>query len=178
MIITISICFYIFHFSKIYQLGNSNTEVFNWFNLSVKAENLNPSLNDKAIVVYKDDKGSISSRGGKFENGFIATRARDFGTYYVMVDTTAPKIKMVNLTAGKNMRSHKKIYIKITDNLSGISRFDTYIDNKWTETDYDAKTDMLIHTLDKNLSSGQHTFKIVVTDERDNRAEESDKFVM
>lgn len=165
-------------FSKIYQLDNSNTQVFDWFGLSIKTENLNPALADKALVVYKDGTGATTSRGGKFENGFIATKAREFGTYYVKVDTTLPQIKILNVVPGRNMRTYKKILIKITDNLSGIVDFDTYVDGKWVVTDYDAKFSMLTHMLDQNLSVGEHTFKVVVTDERNNRAELEMKFAM
>ncbi len=165
-------------FSKVHELDNSNTQVADWFELSVKTENLNPAIADKAIVIYKDGIGATTSRGGKFENGFINTKAREFGTYYVRIDTTAPQIKPLNVIAGRNMRSYKKLLFKITDNLSGIVDFDTYLDDKWTATEYDAKSATLFHVLDQTLSVGEHTFKVVVTDERKNRAEYSIKFAM
>lgn len=165
-------------FSKVHQLGNSSIQVVNWFDLSIKAENLNPALNDKALIVFKDAFGATASRAGKFENGFIHTQIREFGTYYVRVDTTLPQIKVLNVVPGRNMRNYKKILVKITDNLSGISDFDTYIDGKWVLTDYDAKSATLTHTLNQQLSIGEHIFKIVVTDERKNVAEQSVKFVM
>jgi len=165
-------------FSKVYELDNSNTHVANWFSLSLKTENLNPALAEKALVVYKDGTGATAARGGKFENGFVTTKAREFGTYYVRVDTTAPQIKALNVTAGRNMRNYKKLLFKITDNLSGIADFDTYIDGNWTVTDYDAKSAMLTHTLDLKMAAGEHSFKVVVIDERGNRAEYSIKFAM
>ncbi|HLP21624.1 MAG TPA: M23 family metallopeptidase [Chitinophagales bacterium] len=165
-------------YSRVHELDNSNTQVSDWYDLSIKTENLPPALSDKAIVIFKDGLGSTTSRGGKFENGFITTKAREFGTYYVRIDTTAPTIKSVNVVAGKNMRASKKLFFKITDNLSGIADFDTYIDDKWTVTEYDAKTATLFHILDQKLPAGEHTFKIVVTDERKNRAEYSIKFLM
>ena len=152
--------------------------MFDWFNLSLKTENLNTALADKALVVYKDGAGVAVSRGGKFENGFITTKAREFGTYYVRVDTTAPQIKALNVIAGRNMRTYKKLLFKISDNLSGITDFDTYLDGKWMVTDYDAKSATLFHVLDQTLSVGEHIFKVVVTDERNNRAEYSVKFMM
>ena len=76
------------------------------------------------------------------------------------------------------MRLSKKILFKITDNLSGIADFGTYLDGKWVVTDYDAKSSMLTHTLSPDLAAGNHTFKLVVTDERKNKAEYSVKFKM
>lgn len=165
-------------FSKVHELDNSNTQVSDWYDLSIKAENLPPSLNDKAIVIFKDGLGATTSRGGKYANGFITTKAREFGTYYIKVDTTAPTIRPVNITATKSMRSAKKLLFKITDNLSGIADFDTYLDDKWIVTEYDAKTATLFHILDPKLPAGEHTFKVVVTDERKNRAELTVKFLL
>lgn len=165
-------------FSKIHQLHNSATQVFDWFTVSLKTENLNPALSDKAVVVYKDGDGVAVSRGGKFEEGYVTTKVREFGTYYVKLDTTVPQIRALNVTAGRNMRNYKKLLFKITDNLSGISDFDTYLDDQWVVTEYDAKSAMLFHHLDQNLTVGEHIFKVVVTDERNNRAEYSIKFAM
>lgn len=165
-------------FSRVHELDNSNTQVFDWFDVSIKTENIPAGFTGKAIIVYKDGLGATTSRGGKYDNGFITAKAREFGTYYVRIDTTPPRVTAVNLTPGKNMRSTKKLLFKMTDNLSGIADFDTYLDDKWVVTDYDAKFATLTHTLDQNLSTGTHTFKIIVTDERSNKVEYAIKFAM
>ena len=139
---------------------------------------MNPAFKDKAVVIYKDIKGGEVSRAGKFENGFVNARVRDFGTYYIRIDTTAPVIKPVNVSNGKNMRTLKKLVFKISDNLSGIEGFDTYLDGKWVVTDYDAKTSSITHILDANLAAGEHTFKVEVRDERNNASEYTVKFKM
>ncbi len=165
-------------FSKVYELDNSSTQVYDWFDLSIKTENLPLSLSDKALVIYKDGTGATATRGGHYDNGFITTKAREFGTYYVRIDTVPPKVTALNVTAGRNMRTAQKLIFKITDNLSGIADFDTYVDNKWEVTDYDTKFATITHTLNPKLSPGEHTFKIVVTDERGNRTDYSIKFSM
>jgi hypothetical protein len=163
-------------YSKVHQLDNSNTLVFDWFNVSLKAENLPVELRDKAVIVYKDNGGAMAAKGGTFENGFVTAKAREFGQFYVSIDTTAPKIFPVNITAGRNMRSLRKIILKISDNLSGIADFGTYIDGNWVVTEYDSKTATLTHTIPTNLTSGEHQFTLVVTDERKNKTEYSVKF--
>ncbi len=165
-------------FSKIHQVGNSSIQIADWFTVSVKAENLNAALASKAVVVYKDGNGSAVSRAGSFESGFVVAKAREMGTYYIRVDTTAPQIRALNVVAGRNMRTYKKLLFKITDNLSGIADFDTYLDNKWVVTEYDAKSATLTHWLDTTLVTGEHTFKVVVTDERKNQSEFSVKFLL
>jgi hypothetical protein len=163
-------------FSKIHQVDNSNTLVFDWFTVSVKAENLPVELRDKAVLVYKDNGGATTAKGGIWENGFVTARAREFGQFYISIDTTPPKIFPVNITAGRNKRNYRIIQFKISDNLSGITDFDTYIDGKWVVTEYDAKTATLTHNISTDLTSGEHLFTLIVTDERKNKAEYSVKF--
>lgn len=164
-------------FSRIHEVGSPQTQVFDWFNLAIKCKNLPSDLSDKAVVVYKDAAGITVSRGGSFKDEFVYCKAREFGTYCIRIDSTAPQIKALNVEPGRNMRNSKKLLFKITDNLSGISYFDTYIDNEWTVTDYDAKSATLTHTLNPGLAKGEHIFKVVVTDERSNRAEYAVKFL-
>ncbi|MBL0310190.1 MAG: M23 family metallopeptidase [Bacteroidetes bacterium] len=165
-------------FSKIHQVDKSTTQVFNWFNISIKTENLNPALADKALIVYKDGANPVAPRGGKYANGYISSKSREFGTYFIRIDNTPPRITPLNVSTGKNMRVYKKLLFRLTDNLSGVEDFDTYLDEKWTLTEYDAKSSTLTHTLNQNLSVGNHTFKVVATDERKNKTEFSIKFKM
>ncbi|MDB5282158.1 MAG: peptidase [Bacteroidota bacterium] len=165
-------------FSKVHQLDKPATQVFDWFYVTIKTEKLNFRFREKAVVVYKDETGEEVSRGGKYENGSIKAKAREFGTYYVKIDTTIPTITPLNISKGKDMKKDKKIRVKISDDLSGISNFSTYIDDKWVVTDYDAKSYTLTHSIDPHLAAGTHTFKVVVTDERKNTAEYSVTFKM
>lgn len=165
-------------YSKIHQLDKSTTQLFTWFDISIKTEKLKPGLASKAIVVYKDGSQPAAPRGGKYENGYVSARSREFGTYYVRIDNTPPRISPLNVSPGKNMRVYKKLLFRLTDNLSGISDFDTYLDDKWVVTDYDAKSSTLTHSLSSGLPTGYHTFKVVATDERKNQSEYSIKFRM
>jgi len=165
-------------YSKVYQLDKNATQVFEGFTLSIKTEKLPASYATKAVLVHQDLPGGNDSYGGKYENGFITAKVREFGTYFVKIDTTPPRITALNIKPGRNMRAIGKIRFKIADNLSGIADFDTYLDDKWVVTDFDAKSSTLTHTLASNLAAGNHTFKVLVTDERKNKAEYSVKFKM
>jgi hypothetical protein len=163
-------------FSKVHQVGSSSTQCYSWFNIALKAEKLNSRFKNKAVIVFKDITGEEVSRGGTFDNGFITARAREFGTYYIKIDTTAPQITPVNIAANKNMKAAQKIVFKISDNLSGIAGYDTYVDSNWVVSDYDAKTSTITYRIDSKLNPGSHGFKVVAHDERENMAEYSVKF--
>lgn len=164
-------------FSKLHKLDEPTTQALDWFTVSLKAENLPAELEQKALVVYKGSDGVASSRGGTFANGFITAQTREFGTYYIRADTTAPKIAAQNVIPGRNMRTYKKLLFKITDNLSGVADFDTYLDGHWIVTEYDAKTATLFHILSQDIEPGEHTFTVEVTDNRNNKAQYSVKFL-
>lgn len=156
-------------YSKVHQVDKPATQAFQWFTLSLKTERLSPHLRDKAVLVYKDPEGGEVSRGGKYDNGFITGKGREFGAYYIKIDTTPPTITPLIIPTAKNPHPPKWTF-KIDDNLSGIAHYDTYLDGNWVETDYDAKSYTLIHTPAAHLAPGRHTFKVVVRDERDNTA--------
>lgn len=163
-------------YSKLHQLGSSDVQTYDWFNIAVRAEGLPENLQAKAVLMYKDKTGAKACRGGKYENGFVTGKGREFGQYYIAVDTTAPRITPVNIVPGRNMRKYGKIQFKISDGMSGIIDFDTYLDGKWVVTNYDAKNALLNFPLN-GLAAGEHIYKVVVEDERHNKSEYSVKFV-
>ncbi len=163
-------------YSKIHQLGSSDVQTYDWFSIAVRAEGLPDNLKDKAVLMYKDDSGAKACRGGKYEDGFIVAKGREFGQYYITVDTTKPRITPVNITPGRNKRKYGKIQFKISDGTSGIIDFDTYVDGKWVVTNYDAKNALLSYPI-TNLEGGEHIYTVVVEDERHNKSEYPIKFV-
>lgn len=162
-------------YSKIHQVGNSNQQAYDWFDVAVRTT-VPDALRDKALLIYEDGGGDRAARGGRFEDGFIVGKGREFGKYYVKIDTTAPAIRPLNISEGRKMTTYKTIVCKISDNLSGIADFDTYIDGQWVVTDYDAKSAMITHKIATDLAPGEHTFTVVVDDERKNRSTYNVKF--
>ena len=69
------------------------------------------------------------------------------------------------------------ITVKITDNLAGIGNYRGTIDGKWVLMEYDAKNDKLSYYFDENVTKGDHTFRLVVTDEVGNKATYEADFV-
>jgi peptidase M23-like protein len=165
-------------FSKEHWLSDPFTGFFDWFKISIRAENLDPRYSNKAIIVFKDEKGKEFSRGGSYQDGFVSAKAREFGWCYIKIDTTPPRIVPVNIGQGKNMSQSKTIRFKITDDLSGIGSFNTYLDDSWVVTDYDAKSSTLTYYMDKAIKPGEHHFKVVVEDERHNAANYLVNFTM
>jgi len=151
-------------YSRIHHLHNQFTPLQTYCTLSIKADNLAPSLTTKSIIVELDEKNRRSSKGGKFENGFVTTQIRNFGNYAVAVDTLAPIIKPLNIFPNKNLGNQFNIKIKISDNLSGIKSYRGTLNGNWILMDYDAKKNLLVYTFDERLKKGKNIFKLMVTD--------------
>ena len=151
-------------FSAMHQIHNRYTPLHIGFDLWIKADNLPENLRGKALIINTGG----SSQGGYFENGYIKATPKSFGSFYIAVDTIAPRITPVNISSGKNMATLSKMSFKISDNLSGIKSFNGYIDGKWVLMEFDAKTATLWHSFDERTTSGKHSLELVVADMKDN----------
>lgn len=150
--------------SAVHQIHNRYTPLHIGFNISIKADNLPENLKNKALIVNSNG----SSQGGFFENGYVKATPKNFGSFYIAIDTIAPRIIPVNISEGKNMAGLSKIFFKISDNLSGIKSFNGYIDGKWALMEFDTKTATLWHSFDERTASGKHTLELVVVDMKEN----------
>ena len=151
-------------YSSVHHVQNNLTPLFSTYKLSIKPTILPSHLESKALLASVQG-GSV---GGKFENGWVTVNTKIFGSFYVTVDTIAPTITPRNFSNGKNVSGQSKIDFTISDNFSGIQSFNSYIDDKWVLMEYDSKNRHVWHRFEPSLSKGQHTFKFVVKDWKDN----------
>jgi murein DD-endopeptidase MepM/ murein hydrolase activator NlpD len=158
------------NYSKIHHLQDKYTPVHSLCNLSIKTEGLPKSLESKSVIVKIEEPGKYSSKGGKWEKGFIMTQVKEFGDYTVKVDTVAPVIHAINVFSGKKVSSQGTIKMKISDNLSGIRSYRGTLNGKWILMDYDAKNQSLTYAFDDRIHSGKNEFVLTV---RDNVGNES-----
>lgn len=151
-------------YSTVHHIHNELTPLFASYSLSIKATDLPDRLQSKALIASVKS----GSEGGKFENGWVTVNTRNFGSFYIAVDTIAPIISPRNLTNGKNLAAQAKIDFTISDNFSGIQSFDGYIDGQWVLMEYDSKNRHLWHRFEPSLAKGKHQFRLVVKDWKDN----------
>ncbi|WAC40767.1 M23 family metallopeptidase [Pedobacter sp. SL55] len=151
-------------FSEIHHIHNNFTPLHTGFELWIKADSTITKHQSKALIV----NSNRSSQGGYFENGWVKTKPRTFGSFFIAIDTIAPNIVPLNIANGKNMAGISKMSFRISDGLSGIKSFNGYIDGKWVLMEFDAKTANLWHTFDERTSTGKHTFELLVIDMKEN----------
>ncbi|MFT6814477.1 MAG: murein DD-endopeptidase MepM/ murein hydrolase activator NlpD [Sphingobacteriales bacterium] len=139
--------------------------VHSFFNIWIEpTKEVPPYLIDKLCLVST----TSGYEGGYFEGGYLKARSRYFGTFYITIDTVAPRIRSIDLYNGKNLRGRSRFRMAISDKLSGIASYYPTIDDEWVLMEYDSKYNLLTYFFDKELTNGKHDFKLVVKDKRGN----------
>ena len=154
-------------YGKIHQVHYNNTPVHKKYVLSLNAE-IAGNLKAKSYIATTDLKGNFWYIGGKWIDGFIKTKTRQFGNFCIMADTINPEVKGVNIYPGKTFNTQTSIKLTIKDINSGIKSYRGEIDGKWILMDYDYKRDLLRYDIDEKLTKGKHTFTLKVTDNVNN----------
>nr|WP_294794177.1 M23 family metallopeptidase [uncultured Mucilaginibacter sp.] len=151
-------------FSATHRIHNRFTPIHEDFELWIKPDVDMGTLADKAVIV--NTAGYCDS--SKVDGVFIKATPHVFGDYYIRVDTVAPAITPINIKDGSNLAAAKKIYFKMSDNLSGIKSYNGYIDGKWVLMEWDYKTRVLSYTFDNAVAAGKHVFELTVSDYKSN----------
>ena len=166
-------------YAPLHHIHTSETALQKDINLGIKAIKLPDSLQKKACIVSISRKGKIEYEGGTYKDGWVNTNTKHFGNFTIGIDNSAPRISLNNKMPDKNnidLSKAKTIGVTATDELSGIKKYRATIDGKWVLCEYEPKKDLLFYTFDTNIKSGEHTFRIEVSDDKNNTSTLSFKF--
>jgi len=158
-------------YSILFSIYKETVPLQKYCSISIKADSaLTPDLYSKACILSLTNRNGFYYEGGSYKNGFVSTKTRSFGQYFIGVDTIAPTIKNINAYNGKNITKQQRISFKVTDDLSGINSYNAYLDGKWILLQYDPKKNKLYYTIDNHFPKGKHQLKLVVIDAKGNRS--------
>ena len=162
-------------FGEVHHVHFNNTPVHKKYVLSIKADVVD-TLRNKTYIATTDMKGNFWHIGGKWKDGFLRTKTREFGDFCIIADTINPEIKGVNIFPGKVFNTQTSIKLTVKDKNSGIKSYRAEIDGKWILMDYDYKRNLLKFNIDKSLTKGKHTFTLKVIDNVANEKNYTAKF--
>ncbi|WP_419801064.1 M23 family metallopeptidase [Mucilaginibacter sp.] len=151
-------------YSVVHRIHNRFTPLHDNVDLWIKPDVPLGIYADKALII-NTGHGSL---GGFFKDGYVKTKIKSFGDYYIALDTIAPVIVPVNISEGKNMAAVNHISFRISDNLSGIKTYDAYIDGQWVLLEHDYKNRLFRYFFDEHCPAGKHQLEVVVTDQKEN----------
>jgi hypothetical protein len=151
-------------YSATHRIHNRFTPVHDKYDLWIKPDAEIAALANKAVIV---GTGGVCD-SSYYDNGYVKARARAFGEYYIKVDTVPPQITSLTIHNGSDLSKTKKIFFRMSDNLSGIKSYNGRIDGKWVLMEWDYKSKLLSYTFDDSITDGKHTFELAVGDAKNN----------
>ncbi|MEN8227183.1 MAG: M23 family metallopeptidase [Bacteroidota bacterium] len=156
--------------SQVFHIASPEIPVHLPYSLSIKTTVTDPKLQEKLLLITLNDKGEIEEAGGEYHNGAVVARLRKFGKFAISADTVAPEIIPVNGKAGGDLSERSSLRFTIRDDLSGIEKYEGYIDNSWVLFEYDMKNDLLTYTFDSDriARGSSHGLELYVTDSKGN----------
>lgn len=160
-------------FSDIHIIHEETVPLHNSALLSLKPENLDEKLYDKALIASVDTiSEKLTSAGGIYKEGWVSTHIRNFGNYAVAVDTVPPGIIPVSFKSNGELNESARIRFRITDELSGIKEYEGLLDGEWALFEYDAKSNTIVHYFDHSRfeMGKRHKLLLKVTDNKNNES--------
>lgn len=148
--------------SDTFYIHNTETPLHRHINIELKKDFEGDK--EHTHVYSMDSDRKIYFEGGNWGLGGISFRTRSLGRYFIATDTTPPSIRFEKKLNGE-------VYLKVTDELSGIKTYNAYVDGEWLLLHYDYKTNLLWSERLDNTKALSGTLKVIVTDAAGNTTE-------
>ncbi len=108
----------------------------------------------------KPNYASTYKRGATF-----TTRTRNLGTYTLVKDSIAPKIRPKNFKHKQWLNNYRYLSLHISDDLSGVDTYTATLNGEWILMEYEPKTKTLTYNFDDRiLDKKQCELKVIVKD--------------
>lgn len=155
--------------SGIFQLHNPYVPVHHYFDLKIKPDKIVPEeWKNKIVLKYSD---GIMENGGKAtptDSGWYKAPVRNFGTYWLEVDTIPPTIESMQRRSG-NLSKARQIAFTVGDNMTSVKTFSGQLDGKWIC--FEQHGDDFFYEFDEHCPGGKHTLVFTAADENGNETE-------
>ena len=104
------------------------------------------SISHRQICIGKlnfGKKNKIQYIHGKKNDTIIYAKNISEGKYFLTKDNKSPSIRPINFQNGKWVSNLSILKIRVDDNLSGIKKYNAYINGKWILMEYEPKRKLL-----------------------------------
>lgn len=155
-------------FSNRYMIHYAYVPVHHSFELYIKPNTAIPfELRDKIAMMYTDGKDEDGRGAVAAEHGWYKAAVRNFGTYWLVADTTAPEIKSMQKD-NSNLSRAKQITFVVKDAISSVKKFKGELDGKWIC--FEQHGNLFFYQFDNHCAKGKHRLVFTATDENNNTA--------
>lgn len=148
--------------------------VHHYFDLQMKPnKNIPFDLRSKVIIKYTDGKDEEGSAAAATDQGFYKAPVRNFGTYWLDIDTLGPVIKTQQKDGG-NLAGERQITFDVKDNATSVKSFSGYLDGKWIC--FEQHGSSFFYRFDEHCPKGKHELVFKAEDENGNTSTSKLKF--
>lgn len=154
--------------SPAYRIHDDNTPLQKSIGL-VFTQDVEERLQPYTVMASVSSGGYLYYSGGRYRHNRLTARTSSFGTFCLVADMTPPTIRP-QFEDGQDCRGRDRIAFRLSDNFSGVSSYNVYIDGKWVAIDY-AHSRAWVNLKAEGISGGKsHNIEIVVKDACGNTA--------
>ena len=154
--------------SPAYRIHDDNTPLHKSIGL-VFTQDVEERLQPYTVMASVSSGGYLYYSGGRYRHNRLTARTSSFGTFCLVADMTPPTIRP-QFEDGQDCRGRDRIAFRLSDNFSGVSSYNVYIDGKWVAIDY-ARSRAWVNLKVEGISGGKsHNIEIVVKDACGNTA--------
>lgn len=154
--------------SPAYRIHDDNTPLHKSIGL-VFTQDVEERLQPYTVMASVSSGGYLYYSGGRYRHNRLTARTSSFGTFCLVADMTPPTIRP-QFEDGQDCRGRDRIAFRLSDNFSGVSSYNVYIDSKWVAIDY-ARSRAWVNLKAEGISGGKsHNIEIVVKDACGNTA--------
>lgn len=153
-------------YSDKFMLDHSYIPVHHYFDLHIKPKKPIPfKLRSKVVMMYDDGNNEDGRAASVIDNGLYQAAVRNFGTYWLAIDTTAPVIKLLQKKY-ENLSKADRISFVVTDDMTSVRSFGGQIDGKWVC--FEQHNDLFFYKFDTHCPKGKHNLVFKAADENGN----------
>ncbi len=158
-------------FSSRYSVGNEIIPLKSRYRIYLALNDNAHKYKDKLFIACIHNKRMMYFDAEVFQN-WAYTEPNVFGEFELRVDTTPPRITPKNIRNNASMTGSRFIEFEISDDLSGVSTYNLYINDVWVLAQYEPKDRSIRYYFDDKVPTNQtHSLRFVVTDRIGNVAE-------
>ncbi len=139
-------------------------------NITLSASNVPDSLKNKIVIARYASTGGASYLEAERNENHFQGKSKQFGKFVLEADTNAPDITVVQVPKAFSVGS--KIVVRVKDDKTGISKFESKLNGNWILTEYEPKKRTLtIRISDRDKLVDLNQLEIAVSDLVGNTAE-------
>ena len=153
-------------YSDVYTIHKNYVPAHDYFLVKIK-NNLPVPFEDKEkmVIKYRDGK-KTSGIAAENKDGWYEAKLRNFGDYYLDIDTTAPTISSLQKT--NDLSNAKTIRFSVKEETTSVKEFRATLDGQWIL--FEPFGNVYTYKFDKYCGKGKHQLIIKAKDENDNEA--------